>query len=163
MSRGAEKSRRHLSLLQQAKKTCTLCLKPHRQLSTLANWKSGEARSLAISLKVCPDALVCAACRKDITRMISNDAYVPRWEKERHRKNMCCTAQCPKIAMASLHKASSEKLVCLRNSGLSVFHSRNTNTYSLSFNLQFGTTNSDPLCNLGYISETFQPKSMPTT
>jgi hypothetical protein len=65
---------------------------------------------------------VCAACRKDITRMISNDAYVPRWEKERRRKNMCCIAQCPEIAMASLHKASSEQLQsALETVGLECF------------------------------------------
>ena len=45
-----------------------------------------------------------------MTRMIVNDAYVPRWKKERYRKNMCCIAQCPEIAMTSLHKASSEEI-----------------------------------------------------
>ena len=115
MSRGVEKSRRRLSFAETGKEdsgpsTCTLRLKPHRKLSTPSNWKSEEARSLAVSLKVCPDALVCAACRKDMTRVIANDAYVPRWGKEGHRKNMCCIAQCPEVAMTSLNKASSEQL-----------------------------------------------------
>jgi hypothetical protein len=45
-----------------------------------------------------------------MTTMIANEDYALGEEKERRRKNMCCIAQCPEIAMASLHKASSEQL-----------------------------------------------------
>ena len=50
--------------------------------------------------------------------------YLGAWEKEGHRKNMCCIAQCPEVAMTSLNKASSEQLQsALETAGLMCFTS----------------------------------------
>ncbi len=124
--RGAERSRRQLSFAEAHEEvsepsTCTLCLGRHQQFSTPANWKSEDARTLALSLKVSPDCLVCSACRKDVTRVLANDAYIPRWEKLKERstcKNTCCIAQCSEIPFASLHTASDQLQSTLVKVGL---------------------------------------------
>ncbi len=123
--RGVEKSRRQLSFAgtdggDLELSTCTLCLGRHRVFSTPAKWKSEEARTLAFSLKVAPDSLVCSASRKDITRVLADSTYKPRWEKlkESSKSTTCCIAQCTEIAFALLHRARDELQSTLETTGL---------------------------------------------
>lgn len=107
---GVEKSRRHLSFSQAGPDvpTCSLCLGQHRQCSTPASWKAEEARTLTLALNISVDDPVCSACRKDITRVLADSTYTPRWEKV--QKKQCCIAQCCDSVFASLHKVTSTQL-----------------------------------------------------
>ena len=114
-SREVGRSRRQLSFTVDSEpSTCTLCLGHHRQFSTPATWKSKDAQALALSLNLSSDDLVCSACRKDITRVLADNAYTPRWEKakERSKCNTCCITQCSQNVFASFSKARSDKLRC---------------------------------------------------
>ena len=82
--------------------SCNLCLGRHSRFSTPGTWKSEDARSLALSLEISPDDLVCYACRRDITRLLGDTKYTPRWVKDKTRT--CCIAECHNIVFASLQK-----------------------------------------------------------
>ena len=52
---------------------------------------------------------MCYACRRDITRVISDNNYSPRWEKSKHHSK-CCIDECSQNSFASFHKASIQQL-----------------------------------------------------
>ncbi len=125
MRRGVEKSRRQLCFAGtdgevSEPSTCTLCLGHHSRFSTPANWKCEDARTLALSLKVTSDSLVCSACRKDVTRVLADNTYKPRWEKlkESIEKTTCCIAHCTEAVFASLHRASDQLHSTMETIGL---------------------------------------------
>ena len=104
-------SRRQLSFDAESLEStiCTLCKGHHRRFSTPETWRNAEARSLAASLTVNPDDPVCYACRKELTRVLSDSAYVPRWEKL-STTNPCCIDECLHNAFALLKKFSHAEL-----------------------------------------------------
>ena len=87
---------------------CALCHSHHSQLSTPAHWKSEEARCEVLSLQVSLNAFICQPCRQDVTRVLSNKLYVPRWRKGREKRNTCCVMDCTEDVSASLHKTSDQ-------------------------------------------------------
>ena len=89
---------------------CALCHSHHSQLSIPAYWKSEEARCLVYSLQVLLNAVVCQPCRRDVTRVLANTSYVPRWRKGREPTSAraCCVMDCTDNVFASLHKASEQ-------------------------------------------------------
>ena len=92
-----------------AQPTCSLCYGEHRQCSTPSSWKLSEARSFVHRLDVSADKPVCSACRRDVTRMLGDSRYIPRWE--RSSKPMQCTIeQCSDRVFTSLHKIGSTNL-----------------------------------------------------
>ena len=52
---------------------------------------------------------VCQACRKDITRVLSNREHIPRWKKSLSVRE-CCVHGCENRVYASLHKSTSEDI-----------------------------------------------------
>ena len=50
------------------------------------------------------DGVVCQACRKDVTKALSDSRFVPRWSKHCEKK-VCCIQQCHCKVFASLNKA----------------------------------------------------------
>ena len=70
-------TRRKLSYEEPSSSSCSLCHGHHVHFSTPATWKSKEAQSYVLSLKITENDLICAACRKDIARVLNDSAYVP--------------------------------------------------------------------------------------
>ena len=64
----------------------------HQQMSKPAEWKNEDARAFVDSLVEESECLVCRLCRNDVTRVLSNDSYIPRWEKK--EKSSCCVSDC---------------------------------------------------------------------
>ena len=89
--------------------TCSLCLGEHRQCSTPSSWKVDEARSFVHRLKISANEPVCSACRRDVTRVIDDSSYKPRWEKPVGESH-CFVDLCTDSVFASLHKVSSAHL-----------------------------------------------------
>ncbi len=104
----AGKSRRRLSYVQ---KSCELCNGQHRLMSSPQQWTSQTASELALSLGVSLGKQICQPCRSDITRMVNNPSYKPRWEKS--RKVTCCVLECIEDAFASSRMATMENMVAL--------------------------------------------------
>ncbi len=111
-----ERSRRRLSFGQAAPDvstcTCSLCLGHHQQFSAPESWRSEDARAFALTLNISVGDPVCYTCRKDLTRVLFDGTYVPRWEKAHNKSDtsQCCVVQCSHKVFASLHKATSDQL-----------------------------------------------------
>ena len=67
-------------------------------------WKSEEACTLVVSLGLSAKSLICSACRKDVTRCLSNDEYTPRWEKDISINVTCFVRLCAVDTFTSLNK-----------------------------------------------------------
>ena len=89
--------------------TCALCHGEHRQCSTPSSWKIAEARSYVDGLNVPPDNPVCSACRRDITRVLGESTYIPRWDKT-VKATQCSVEQCTQHVFTCLHKVSRAQL-----------------------------------------------------
>ena len=75
----------------------------------LAHGSSVKHEVLSNRLDVSADKPVCSACRRDVTRMLGDSRYIPRWE--RSSKPMQCTIeQCSDRVFTSLHKIGSTNL-----------------------------------------------------
>ena len=85
-------SRQKLSFAQTSDDTatCELCFGRHIQFTAPEKWKSEEAHTLVVSLGLYAKSLIRSACRKDVTRCLSNDEYTPRWEKDISKNVTCC-------------------------------------------------------------------------
>ncbi len=91
---------------------CTLCQESHLHYSSPTHWKNVDACTLAESFKLSSTDLVCYACRKDITRVINDSSYLPRWVKPKHHSKVstCCIDECSQDVFTSFHKASLQQL-----------------------------------------------------
>ena len=56
-----------------------------------------------LALGVPTDGAVCQACRRDVTKAVSDSNFLPRWTKSTNQKG-CCIAGCSQVVYASLHK-----------------------------------------------------------
>ena len=99
-------SRRKLSFAQTSDDTatCELCYGRHIQFTAPEKWKSEEACTLVVSLGLSAKSLICSACRKDVTRCLSNDEYTPRWEKDISKNVTCFVRLCAVDTFTSLNK-----------------------------------------------------------
>ena len=103
-------SRRKLSFgsTPSEPRKCGLC-HDHRatvKLSSPSQWKNQNAITYVHSLNVSV-AFVCQACRQDITKVLSSDSFVPRWQKVEEKANKTCSVKnCTDKVFASLHKAT---------------------------------------------------------
>ena len=100
------RSKRRLSF--EDTQVCSLCMNCHQLMSKPAEWKNEDARAFVDTLIEESECLVCRLCRNDITRVLSNDSYIPRWE-EKKEKSSCCVSDCESVAFAS-RKSSAEML-----------------------------------------------------
>ena len=75
----------------------------------LVKKKFDEARSFVHRLKISANEPVCSACRRDVTRVIDDSSYKPRWEKPVGESH-CFVDLCTDSVFASLHKVSSAHL-----------------------------------------------------
>ena len=88
---------------------CFLCNGNTTKSTTPSQWKNDDARRYALDLNVPQDGLICPACRKDITRVMSNADHVPRWAKTPAEK-YCCVVECKDTVFSALHKTSSQEI-----------------------------------------------------
>ena len=95
---------------------CVLCQNSHSHMSTPSAWKNEAARKLVLSLQVSLESLVCRPCRDDITRMLSNSHYIPRWKKrvdentKQDEKASCCVLECNNSHFASITSGTAHQI-----------------------------------------------------
>ena len=96
-----ENSRRQLSFPGGA--ICKLCQSHHSLVLSPVDWKNEQACMYVLSLKVSSDSLVRKPCRDDITRVLANPCYVPRWEKGKasSKTSNCCVVSCNNTVFAA--------------------------------------------------------------
>ena len=83
---------------------CALCHRCNVNMTIPEKWRSEPAHRLVASLGVALACTICSACRKDDTRRLGDDTYIPRWEKGTGIKSMCCVSECTEVTLASLSK-----------------------------------------------------------
>ena len=83
---------------------CGLCHGCNINMTIPEKWRSEPARRLVVSLGVALTCTICSACRKDVTRRLGDDTYIPRWGKCTGMKSMCCVSECTEVTLASLSK-----------------------------------------------------------
>ena len=69
-----------------------------------------------LSLNVSTESLVCRPCRDDITRVLANPAYIPRWKKGEVEicNRYCCVKNCNSISFTQTNMcSSSNELKCI--------------------------------------------------
>ena len=91
-----------------------MCNSHHRQLSSPAEWKNEQARAYVLSLQVTPESLVCRPCRDDVTRVLANSKYIPRWAKgscsSARNTHDCCVHNCKGAAFVSTTLGNSDQM-----------------------------------------------------
>jgi len=107
-----KRSRRKISFSGLEVRICALCQGSHSHMSTPSSWKNEAAHRLVISLQVSQESLVCRPCRDDITRMLSNSHYIPRWKKRtlEHDKAHCCVLDCNNSHFASITFGTADQI-----------------------------------------------------
>ena len=101
-----ENSRRRLEFDGIEDRSCELCGCWHTQMSSPSHWRNERAHELAASFQVNKDSLVCRPCRQDVSRMLTDHTYVPRW-REKRDTNMCGISDCTESAFVCSKMASS--------------------------------------------------------
>ena len=101
-------SRRQLSFSGGDDDLCKLCQCHNSHLSSPASWRNEQARSHVLSLQVPPDSLVCRPCRHDVTRVLANPCYVPRWRKGKTsaKNSTCCILGCSSVTLSAVGSTS---------------------------------------------------------
>ena len=63
-----------------------------------------QAHSHILSLRVPPDFLICRPCRHDVTRVLANPCYVPRWRKGKTsaKNSTCCILGCNSVTLSAV-------------------------------------------------------------
>ena len=81
-------------------------------MSSPVDWKNEQARTYVLSLKVPSDSLVCRPCRDDVTRVLPNPCYVPRWRKGKasSKSSNCCVVNCNNAVFAASAVATRDEL-----------------------------------------------------
>ena len=110
-------SKRKLSYAQVAthadsetRPCCFLCNCYHPGMTSPSNWKSDDARKYILALDVPKGGLICQPCRKDITKVISDSAFMPRWLKLHDCKKKSSVQGCKSDVFTSLRQGSCEQI-----------------------------------------------------
>ena len=101
MASGTRCTKQQLSFAEMSthiSRFCLLCKKCSQQVST-----NNKPCDLMTSMNVPFDALVYKACRSDITRVLKDDSYIPRWQNftDQTMSGKCCVVQCHENAIYS--------------------------------------------------------------
>ena len=97
----AERSRRRLSFpstseLEEQGEVCGLCGKASVRTSKYPSWKDKLSQRCIQSLGIDMHSPICRACRDDVSRLVKNPAFTPRWAKEKQKDN-CIIQTCTGI------------------------------------------------------------------
>ena len=110
------KSRRQLSFSSSDEQCCKLCQGHHCQLSSPAEWRNDQAHNYVLSLKVPVESLVCQPCRRDVTRVLANPDYMPKWRKSNmslrsgNTRQTCYILNCTQEAFVCTSLGSSAEM-----------------------------------------------------
>ena len=65
-----------------------------------------------MSMDIPADSLVRRPCRQDVTRVIEDAGYIPRWGKESRASSnsYCCVRNCSQLFIANTSMCSSDEL-----------------------------------------------------
>ena len=65
-----------------------------------------------MSMDIPADSLVCRPCRQDVTRVIADAGYIPRWGKESRASSNSyyCVRNCSQLSIANTSMCSSDEL-----------------------------------------------------
>ena len=91
----ASKRRRQFPAASQKEQgeVCVLCSHHHLRTSTCSTWKDKSAQQCASSWGVDAESPVCRPCRDDISRLVKDPAYIPRWKKA-VKNETCAVVNC---------------------------------------------------------------------
>ena len=66
-----------------------------------------------VSMDVPADSVVCRPCRQDVTRVIADAEYMPRWRKEsvESSNSYCCVQNCSELSIAHASMCSSDEFM----------------------------------------------------
>ena len=92
--------------------TCAVCHDPHHHASAPREWKNQHAMEFILSMEISADSLVCRPCRHDVTRVLADAAYVPRWQEgsTESASTYCCVHNCTKRAFSQASLCSRDDL-----------------------------------------------------
>ena len=102
------KSRRQSSYAGDESTRCELCNGKHALMSFPEQWTSHRAREFVLSQGVSLLKLICQPCRNDISRVLNNPTYKPRWEKS-GKAVVCCVQGCKEHVIACSKMITKEK------------------------------------------------------
>ena len=117
MSKG-QRSRRQLSFTEHSPAAvCALCLNNHSHKSAPRDWKNQHARNYVLSLNVSVDSQVCRPCRDDVTRVLADTTYIPRWRKGgiESVNCYCCVSDCNEPSFSQTSLCSADELRHIKN------------------------------------------------
>ena len=104
--------------------SCFFCGAQHQHVSSPWRWKKEAATRYLQEKGIAKDSVVCQACRKDITKVLSDTTFKPRWCKVHASKKGCVISGCGNDSFASLHKPTMESIQqALATLGLESSHS----------------------------------------
>ena len=85
---------------------CILCRRYGHSMSSPLQWKREDAQRYVVGL-IPSGGKVCQACRKDVSRLLSDSNFVPRWSKLKTEK-YCSINNCDNSVFASLKSGIEE-------------------------------------------------------
>ncbi len=111
----AERSRRRLSYssvstLGEQGEVCGLCSRASIRTSKYPSWTDKSSQQCVQSLGVDAQSPVCRACRDDVSRLVKNSAFTPRWEKEKQYET-CVIQSCNGKDLHYSHTITSDELI----------------------------------------------------
>ena len=112
------RSRRQLAFTESPPPAvCAVCLDHHSHTSSPKEWKNQHAKEYMLSMDVSADSLVCRPCRHDVTRVLADAAYVPRWRKRsgESSNSYCCVRNCNQLSFAQASMCSSDELQSIQD------------------------------------------------
>lgn len=92
---------------------CAICLGYHSRTSSPREWKNQRAQECIHSMNVSKDSLVCRSCRDDVSRVLANPGYIPRWERrgiQSSNNNYCCVSNCSQVSFTQTKMGTDEEL-----------------------------------------------------
>ena len=111
----AEQSRQRLFPskleLEEPGEVCGLCGKTSvRYTSKYPTWKNKLSQQCVQSLGVDTHSPICRACRDDVSRLVKNPAFTPRWEKEKQNEK-CIIRSCKSKELHHSNTIMGEELI----------------------------------------------------
>ena len=94
---------------QPAAEVCALCKVHHDHMSHPLAWKNEKAGEFISEQRIEQHQKICRPCRDDISRIIANPAFKPRWEKKEN-VHECCIQDCKQSSYVISKIATKESL-----------------------------------------------------
>ncbi len=149
----AQRSRRRLSFppAEEPGEVCALCGTVRMRTSKYLCWKNASSQQCAQSLGVDAESPICCPCRDDISRLVKDPSYVPRWGKKVNKEN-CFVANCDGESFSRSTTIGIDDLtklgLCTPDAVLPVPLPLCKHHYFLAKNKQINVQTHCPMCNM---------------